>query len=388
MACFSRVSVAQDYLLALVMGLMLGLQRQVELAELREDPGALAGLGLSWMPSQPSWSRFFSECGGWASHGLRGVNRSLVREMRRGFGSATVDLDTQVVSTRGHPEGSAYGYNPTRRGSKSYVAYMSFLGETRDALDGQLRPGNEATVSAKSAWATYRDGRRALPQRLSRVRLRADSAFYSDTFLSRLEDEGVSYFVAVPLWQSLQRQIGGVRFRRLGGRWAIGELWYKGAKASRARRIVVVRELLEPTGPRKKQLRLLDYPRYAFQPIVTNTGWDAERVWQFYNHRCCVENMIKETQQDAGSNHILSRRLAGNRLWFAASLLAYNLWNWFRERVLKQHAHRQTIRYWRKRLIELPARLVSSGRRYRLKLPTDHPSELLFMRALARLSAL
>ena len=312
----------------------------------------------------------------------------MVREMRGRLRSATIDLDTQVVSTRGHPEGSARGYNPGRRDSKSYVAYMAFLGETRDALDGQLRPGNEATVSAKSAWATYRDGRRALPAGLSRVRLRADSAFYSDAFLSRLEDEGVSYFVAVPLWRSLQRQIGGLRFRRLGGRWAIGELEYKGAKACRARRIVVVRELLEPTEPRKKQLRLLDCPRYAYQCIVTNTGWEPERVWWFYNHRCCVENMIKETQQDTGSNHILSRRLAGNRLWFAASLLAYNLWNWFRERVLRQHAHRQTIRTWRRMLIELPARLVCSGRRSRLKLPTGHPIEPLFQRVLERLRAL
>jgi hypothetical protein len=265
---------------------------------------------------------------------------------------------------------------------------MSFLGETRDALDGRLRPGNEATVSAKSAWATYRDGRRALPEDLKRVRLRADSAFYSDGFLSQLEESEVSYFVAVPLWQSLQRQIGGVRFRRLGRRWAIGELWYRGVKASRARRIVVVRELLLPTEPRKKQLRLLDCPRYAYQCIATNTTWESERVWWFYNHRCCVENMIKETQQDTGSNHILSRRLAGNRLWFAASLLAYNLWNWFRERVLKQHAHRRTIRYWRRVLIELPARLVCSGRRYGLKLATNHPIEPLFRRALARLSAL
>lgn len=43
-------------------------------------------------------------------------------------------------------------------------------------------------------------------------------------------------------------------------------------------------------------------------------------------------------------------------LWLAASLLAYNLWNWFRERILDQHAHRHTIRYWRKRLIEPPGR--------------------------------
>ena len=377
-----------DYLMALIMGLLLGLQRQVELAGLRQDRAAMMALGLQGMPSQPSWSRFLAGCGGWASHKLRTLNRRLVREMRHGFRSATIDLDTQVIVTRGHPERADRGYNPKRRDSKSYVAYMAFVGETRDALDARLCRGSEATVSAVGAWQTFRDGRRALPSDLRRVRLRADSAFYSDAFLSRLEGEGVSYFIAVPLYQSLKRRLGGLRFRRLDNKWATSELEYRPSRRGHTRRVVVIRERLDPTEPRKKQLQLLDCPGYAYQCIVTNTAWSCERVWRFYNHRCCVENMIKETQQDLGGNHILSRWYAGNALWLAASLLAYNLWNWFRERILNQHAHRHTIRYWRKRLIELPARLVYSARRYRLKLGADHPEKLLFQRALARLNAL
>ena len=152
-----------DYLMALIMGLLLGLQRQVELSGLRQDRAAVMALGLRGMPSQPSWSRFLAGCGGWASHGLRSLNRRLVREMRQGFRSATIDLDTQVIVTRGHPERANRGYNPKRRDSKSYVAYMAFVGETRDALDARLCRGSEATVSAARAWQTFRDGRRALP---------------------------------------------------------------------------------------------------------------------------------------------------------------------------------------------------------------------------------
>jgi len=377
-----------DYLLALIMGVMLGMQRQVELAGLRRDEGALRALGLKGMPSQSSWSRFLSGCGGWASHRLWKLNRTLVREMREGLRSATIDLDTQVISTRGHPERADHGYNPKRRGSKSYVAYMSFLGETRDALDARLCRGSEAAVSAQRAWRSFRNARTALPRDLRRLRLRADSAFYSDEFLTRLEDEGVSYFIAVPLYDSLQRRMGGLRFHPLDNKWALSELEYRGTKGSRTRRIVVIRERLDPTGPRKKQLTLVDCPAYAYQCIVTSTDWSPERVWWFYNHRSCVENMIKEGQQDLGANHILSQRYGGNALWLAVSLLVYNLWNWFRERVLNEHAHRHTIRYWRRRLIELPARLVCSGRRYQLKLGRDHPAEPLFSRALARLNAL
>jgi hypothetical protein len=378
---------AVDYLLALTMGLMLGMQRQVELAGLRRDRVALKALGLEQgMPSQSSWSRFLGGCGGWASHGLWKVNRRLVGEMRQGLRSATIDLDTQVISTRGHPERADHGYNPKRRDSKSYVAYMAFVGETRDVLDARLCRGSEATVSSQRAWGSFRTARRPLAG--ARLRLRADSAFCSDEFLSRLEVEGVSYFIAVPMYPPLQRRIGGVRFRRLDTKWAFGELEHCVRQGGRARRVVVVREWLDGTGPQKKQLELLNCPRYAYQCIVTNTDWSPERVWRFYNHRSCVENMIKETQQDLGGNHILSQWYQGNALWLAASLLAYNLWNWFRERILHQHAHRHTIRYWRIRLIELPARLVCSGRQYRLKLGANHPEQLRFERALARLNAL
>ena len=388
-----RVSVGRrysvvDYLLALLLSAMLGLQRQVEWAALRYDPVALQALGLEGMPGQSSWSRFLANCGGWASHQVRRVNRALVGEVRKDLRTATVDLDATVVSTRGNPERANRGYNPKRKGSKCYVTLMGFLGETRDILEARLRPGSEGTISAATAWATFSEARQALPRSVRRVRSRADSAFYSDAFLSALEREKVVYFVAVPIWSSLQRQVGGVEFRALDDKWAIGEMEYRGAKSKVTRRMVVIREKLDPTDPQKKQLKLLDCPGYAYQFIVTNSGWGPVDVWHFYNRRCCLENIIKESQRDFGGNHVLSHRYGGNALWLALSVLAYNLWNWFRERVLNEHAHRHTVAYWRRRLIELPARLVASGRHCWLKLGGNHPSQPLFERALVRLNAL
>ncbi len=377
-----------DYLLAMLLAAMLGLQRQVEWAALRSDEAALRALGLEGMPGQSTWSRFLAGCGAWASHHVRRLNRELVAERRKDLRTATVDLDSTVVSTRGNPERANRGYNPKRRGAKCYVELMGFLGETRDILDARLRSGTEGTISAKTAWATFTEARQALPRSVRRLRLRADSAFYSHDFLSRLEREQVRYFIAVPINASLQRRVGGVEFRALDDKWAIGELEYRGPKCKTMRRMVVIREKLDPTDPPKKQLKLLDCPEYAFQFIVTNSGWRDEDVWHFYNHRCCVENTIKEGQRDFGVNHVLSHRYGGNALWLAMSVLAYNLWNWFRERVLNEHAHRHTVAYWRRKLIELPARLVSSGRRWWLKLGRGHPSEPLFQRALARLDAL
>jgi len=376
-----------EYLHALVMGQLVGLQRQTELAQLRHDRAGLMALGLWGMPSQPSWSRFLSSGMGRVAQQVWRMNREWVRQRRRGWRSATLDLDLEVISTRGHPEGANRGYNPKRRDSKSYVALRGFVGETRDLVTARLRPGREATISAKAAKRTFREARAGLPQGLRRLRVRADAGFYSEAFLAELEAHGALYFVAVPAWRSLQRRVGGVRFRRLDRKWAIGELTYEASGSKRRYRMVVIRERLDPTEPRKKQLALLDCPRYAYQIIATNSTWAPQDVWHFYNRRCCVENLIKENQGDFGGNHILSHTYGGNALWLALSGLAYNLWNWFREKVLRQRAHRQTARSLRRLLIELPGELVYSGRQYGLNLGRGHPVERLFLRARERIAA-
>lgn len=168
---------AAYYLYAMLNGLLLGFQRQSELADLREDPGALAALGLEQMPSQSAFSRFLSTCDAHLANQLLVLNRKLTAQMHKDYGSATIDLDGQVVSTRGNPERADFGYNPKRRGSKSYCVMMGILGECRDILDGWIFSGRKATVSATMAIHAYRRSRRGLPRRLRRLRLRADSAF-------------------------------------------------------------------------------------------------------------------------------------------------------------------------------------------------------------------
>ena len=83
------------------------------------------------------------------------MNRELLQALRRGRVSATIDLDTEIVSTRGNPEGADFGYNPKRRGAKSYCVVLGFWGETRDVLEAQLRRGSQATLSGKMTRAAY-----------------------------------------------------------------------------------------------------------------------------------------------------------------------------------------------------------------------------------------
>ncbi len=198
-----------DYLHVLLCGLVLGLGRQCEVADLREDPGALLALGLRKAPSQASLSRFLRRCTKRATKQVLAVNRGLLQAMRQGRVSATIDLDAEIVSTRGNPTGADFGYNPKRRGSKSYCAVLGLWGETRDVLEAQLHPGSQATLSARLTKAAYRAARRALPAGLRRLRLRADSGFYSHELLTVLEKDRVIYCLAARTTARMKREVPG-----------------------------------------------------------------------------------------------------------------------------------------------------------------------------------
>lgn len=376
-----------DYLLGLLFGQLLGLGRQCQVAGLRDDPGAVLALGLRAVPSQASLSRFLRRCTKRAAKQVLAVNRELLQAMRPQRVTATIDLDSSIVSTRGNPEGADFGYNPKRRGAKSYCAVLGFWGETRDILDAQLRRGSEATLSGKLTKAAYRAARRALPKSIRRLRLRADSGFFSHEFLTALEKDKVVYCIAARTNERMKREVPGLQYEVLDDKWAIGEYWYQGDKWLQPRRVIVVRERLDPENPQSEQMTLFHVDGFAYQLIATNATWRPEAVWHFYNNRSRLENIIKESQDDFAGDHILSRGAGGNATWLALSVLAYNLTNWFREKVLGQRRHKSTGRTLRRRLIEIPATLVTGGRQWRLKMWSEHPSRGFYERTEAALEA-
>jgi len=180
--------------------------------------------------------------------------------------------------------------------------------------------------------------------------------------------------------------VENLEYHRLDDKWAWAETRLK-LRGGRAHRLVVRRERLEPDEQDKRERPLLDCPRYAYHLVVTNANWSAVRVLRYYDHRSCLENIIKESQEDFGGNHVLSRHLAGNRLWQALSVLAYNVMNWFRERILRQRRHRHTARWIRRTLLEVPARVVHSGRRWYLRVWSEHPARGPWQQAWQRVQA-
>jgi len=202
-----------------------------------------------------------------------------------------------------------------------------------------------------------------------------------------LERARVSYCIAARMTSQLRAEVWGLEFRPLDDKWSVGEMPYRGAKWKCTRRMVVIRERLDPKNLPPGQSSLFEFEGYTYQAIVTNTDWPPTAVWHFYNHRSRLENIIKESQRDFGGNHVLSHTRGGNQMWLALSVLAYNVMNWFREKALGQRRHRRTAGWVRRTLIEIPGTLVRGSRQWYLKLWRDHPARELFGRAVAALDA-
>ncbi|MFT5408688.1 MAG: hypothetical protein ACI9NC_001398, partial [Verrucomicrobiales bacterium] len=104
----------------------------------------LAAAGLSRLPSVPTVARMLGELDAEALTGLREYNREQViwRLIDEHLPRVTLDFDGTVLSTRRRAEGSAVGFNKTKRGARSYYPLFCTVAQTGQILDDLHRSGN------------------------------------------------------------------------------------------------------------------------------------------------------------------------------------------------------------------------------------------------------
>jgi hypothetical protein len=134
----------QNLVMMLVVHLLLGFRRLRERDYYRDDPLVQRVLGLQRLPDVSTWTRGLAEMTTSNIEGVRALNRDLVTERLREekLPRVTVDFDGSVLSTRGHAEGSAIGYNRQRKGARSYYPLFCTVAQTGQFLDLLHRPGN------------------------------------------------------------------------------------------------------------------------------------------------------------------------------------------------------------------------------------------------------
>ncbi|MDX2441605.1 MAG: transposase, partial [Desulfobacterales bacterium] len=147
--CFAYLKVSPIFghhlvVLLLIVHLILGFRRLREIKYYRDDPIVLRVMGLRKLPDVSTISRSLSQLDEKSVKNIQRLSRSFVIDElhREQFCRVTLDFDSSVLSTKGHAQGSAIGFNKLKKGARSYYPLFCTVAQTGQFFDMHHRPGN------------------------------------------------------------------------------------------------------------------------------------------------------------------------------------------------------------------------------------------------------
>lgn len=381
-----------ELILALIYSIIMGLRRINKTEILQYNGAFLEMLGLSKFPDQSTLRRFLARLLPRDIRQMIRLHDSLRAQLfalpyRRH--SLTFDIDSIVVVLYGKQENAKVGYNPKKRGRRSYHPIVCFEAHFQEFWHGSLRPGNAASSTGiigflKTCLAKVPSG-----IAMSRIRFRMDSGFYSQLVASFLDGKGCGYVIVAKEYPTIKARARACRFRRLGHGWETGEFQAPIRQSSdKLYRFVVIRRPI-PTDPAEaEQLTLFQDKNYAYHIFVTNLKTTPWRVYLFYNPRAIIEKNNRELLYDYPLAKIPSASWTANVAFFQLILFAANIVHWFKRLCLPQGYWTATLDTIRTDFLVLPAQLVRRQKINVVKLPHDYHYRKEFLAAFTRVSLL
>lgn len=358
-----------NLMMMLVVHLLLGFRRLRERDFYRDDPMVLRVLGLQRLPDVSTWTRGLAEVVASDLDGVRDLNREIVLDRVRdeGIRRVTADFDGSVLSTRGHAEGSAIGFNRKRKGARSYYPLFCTVAQTGQFLDLLHRPGNVhdsvgAVRFVEECVARLRE------TGVREIETRMDGAFFSEEMAYKLVELDVRFSISLPFerFPALKKMIEKrSTWHRIDATWSYADLNWKPKSWPGAFRVLAIRRKT-PT-PRKGPFQLdLFEPRdyeFDFRVILTNrVADDAEVVMDFHHGRGTQEGIIGEAKSCAQLDYVPARKLIVNQAFTLSAMLAHNL-----SRELQMSAEPRTNRDTPTRAARWSFRTLHSIRHYILR---------------------
>lgn len=314
-----------DIAMSLMLNVLTGGERYAHVERLRFDEALRTMFQIKVMPSAVSATRYFGGFVRRQSERLAELtDRFVMSQLESPKEGEVLDLDSTVFDRFGEQEGSKKGYNPRRPGRPSHHPILAMLAHSKTILHTWLRSGDASPMRGCVEFMS--EALAKLPSTFLLHAVRADSGFFSDEFLTALEQRRLSYAVAVRVRRDIQNLIRSVTEWTPGQdqRHEFGELVYQSSPRKTARRIVVIRQR-ERTGRNTPGKQLFLIPGYVFHVIVTNLTLSPEQVWKFYNGRANCENRIKELKYDFAAAGFCLQSFFGTEATFRLICFLFNL---------------------------------------------------------------
>ncbi len=382
---------SSDLILALLFAVMIGLRRINKTEILQYNGAFLSLLGLPRFPDQTTLRRFLKRLTPKDIRQLVALHdrlRLMLFPLPRPRTSLIFDLDSVVLTIYGKTQFARVGYNPKKRGRRSYHPLLCFEAHLQEFWHGSLRPGNAASSSGVISFM-----KRCLekaPKNIarSRIRIRADSGFFGHKFIEFLDALGVGYAIVAREYSTIKAKARACKFKSLGSGWEVGEFKYLPHNWKKAHRFIVVRRPIPDDPIEAKQLTLFKDRKYAYHVIVTNIKAHPWRVWQFYAKRATIEKNIRELLYDYPLAKIPTENWLANVAFFQLLLFAFDIMHWFKRLCLSKEYLYATLDSIRTDFLVLPAKLSKVGSRNILALPQDYHYREQFEAALKKIEKL
>jgi hypothetical protein len=276
----------------------------------------------------------------------------------------TLDADSTVQTVYGNQEGAAKGYNPHKKGAKSYHPLLVFAGELKIVLNSWFRTGSAYTSNGICEF--MKQTKHHLPSKIKHVFFRADSGFFNGELFDLLEGFGWTYLVKVKL-KNLMVLLKEQEWETVEGNpnMSYCEFEYKGKGWTKTRKIKAVRTVKEWVESdffgKTEQVAKYEYACYC-----SNLENDALELHESYKRRSVSETWIEEVKGQLLAGKNLTDNFHANDILWQLQVLAYNISVMIRYKVKKYwRQEHKTLRDW---FINIPANLVYSGHQFKLKI--------------------
>jgi len=220
--------------------------------------------------------------------------------------------------------------------------------------------------------------------------MRADSGFYNRKVTQACQKDGVAYSITVKLSKSLLKKIAAID----EAAWTPIPYWMEGGAD-------VAEMAYRPFSPRHKEVRLIVrrtkptpgsqlalLATYDYHACITDRDGETIELEADHRRHAVCEDTIRDLKYGVGLNHLPSGRFAANAAWMVFNLMAHNLGRWTERIGLGSEAAPMTTKTLRTRLLALPGRITTSGRKQTLHLPTRWPWKDQFNTVLDNLRAI
>jgi hypothetical protein len=289
---------------------------------------------------------------------------------KSGLTALTIDGDSTVKTVYGNQQGAAKGYNPDKKGAKSYHPLLAFVSELKIVVNNRFRTGSAYTSNGIISF--IKQTAAILPKEISKILFRADSGFFDGELFDLLEEIGWDYLVKVKL-KNLNNTLKKQQWIELNSEVSICEFEYQARQWRKKRILKAIRTITGYTSAEYSGYTSAEYfgqiqqvPIYEYACYCSTLELKPDGLHEKYNERSTSENWIEQVKNQLLAGKTLTNDFHANDLLWQIGVFAYNLSVMMRYKIKKywQQEH-NTFRDW---FIDLPAKILTGGRQIKMKI--------------------